>query len=67
MREQPLRGRHPQRFGYIERVAELCETYEACPIVAEGLGLMACMSMTHLRAIICGGRREDREWSLLRL
>jgi len=38
MREQPLWGRHPQRFGYIERVAELCETYKACAIVAEGFG-----------------------------
>ena len=39
VREKPFWGRHPQRFWYIERVTELSEMYEACPIVAEGLGL----------------------------
>jgi len=39
MREKPLWGRHPHGFGYIESVAELCEMYEACPIVTEGFGL----------------------------
>jgi len=39
MRQKPLRGRHSQRLWYIERVAELCEMYETCPIVAEGFGI----------------------------
>jgi len=38
MRQKPLQGRHSQRLWYIERVAELCEMYETCHIVAEGFG-----------------------------
>ena len=59
MREQPLRGRHPQRFGDIERVTELCETYKACPIVAEGFGF----DSTHEHHMLMGNnvwRKERR-------
>ena len=60
MRQKPLQGRHSQRLWYIERVAELCETDETCPIVAEGFGF----DSAHKHDMLMGNnvwRKERRQ------